>query len=414
MKILLGLNSFRPGGAEHFVLHLAKALSERGHEVSIFAMHDYGLNPEDSAYDPDNTARILGEEFKRIKILINFKPTKSADKTLWHLNGFFTRFGIKNYRERRIKKLQVVKLKSFIRNNKIEIANTHLWEVDEFISMHTNIPHVISMHGPYEHLMYQLGPGQIGGRKLDPDFVSKAEIIINKSGYIINSADKNLEILNFIKGKNITTEKIYLGYYGKKETVPQKMLGNEFVFGMISRGLESKGWEIAAEAFIKLRNKNKNCRLVFAYSGSHYMDQFKLKYKDVEGIEFKGYVKEQKELFEIADAFVYPTWDDCVPYVVIESLSFGVPVISTNVGEIPMMIRKDSIAAGIIVPLDVNTHKADVNAFSAAMETYCENRELHKQNKFNTANLFEQFSMEHCVKRYEEVYRKAIASKTNN
>jgi hypothetical protein len=99
MKILLGLNSFRPGGAEHFVLHLAKALSERGHEVSIFAMHDYGLNPEDSAYDPDNTARILGEEFKKIKILINFKPTKSADKTLWHLNGFFTRFGIKNYRE---------------------------------------------------------------------------------------------------------------------------------------------------------------------------------------------------------------------------------------------------------------------------------------------------------------------------
>jgi len=414
MKILLGLNSFRPGGAEHFVLHLAKALSERGHEVSIFAMHDYGLNPEDSAYDPDNTARILGEEFKKIKILINFKPTKSADKTLWHLNGFFTRFGIKNYRERRIKKLQVVKLKSFIRNNKIEIANTHLWEVDEFISMHTNIPHVISMHGPYEHLMYQLGPGQIGGRKLDPDFVDRAGKVICKSRFIINSADKNLEILEYVKNKNINTEKIYLGYQGKSRVIEKNTSADIFVFGMISRGLESKGWEIAAEAFIKLRNKNKNCRLVFAYSGSQYMDQFKSKCKDVEGIEFKGYVKEQKELFEIADAFVYPTWDDCVPYVVIESLSFGVPVISTNVGEIPMMIRKDSIAAGIIVPLDVNTHKADVNAFSAAMETYCENRELYNKHRFNTTNLFEQFSMEHCVKRYEEVYRKAIASKTNN
>jgi glycosyltransferase involved in cell wall biosynthesis len=409
MRILLGLNSFRPGGAEHFVLHLAKAFSEREHEVSIFAMHDYGLNPEDSAYDTDNTERILGREFGKIKIAINYKPGKKYDKRLWQLNGIFRKFGIKDFRLKRIQKLQVAKLRKFIKENKIEIANTHLWEVDEFVSLHTDIPHVISMHGPYEHLLFQLGPGQIGGRKLDADFVKRAERVISKSGFIINSADKNLEVLDYIKCKDIVTQKIYLGYQGIAKVHERETAVDEFVFGMISRGLESKGWEIAIGAFLKLKENYKNCKLIFAYSHSAFMDDLKLKYYKEEGIEFRGYVKEQRELFETIDAFVYPTWDDCVPYVVIESLAFGVPVISTDVGEIPKMIKTNINAAGIIVPLDRQSCKAGVDNFSKAMETYCLKKDLFQLHRKNTALLFEQFSMGYCVSRYEAFYHKAIS-----
>jgi glycosyltransferase involved in cell wall biosynthesis len=47
---------------------------------------------------------------------------------------------------------------------------------------------------------------------------------------------------------------------------------------------------------------------------------------------------ELESLYEAADIFVFPTKKDCSPQVVLEAMSFGLPVISTKVGALPEMI----------------------------------------------------------------------------
>ncbi len=52
------------------------------------------------------------------------------------------------------------------------------------------------------------------------------------------------------------------------------------------------------------------------------------------------------ELFARADVFCLPTATDAVPWVVLEAMASGVPVVSTTVGSIPEMIGPD---AGLVV-----------------------------------------------------------------
>lgn len=59
---------------------------------------------------------------------------------------------------------------------------------------------------------------------------------------------------------------------------------------------------------------------------------------------------ELKDLFAQADAFAMPTRGDMSPWVVLECLATGVPVVVTNVGGIPDMIIDGE--TGLIVPVD--------------------------------------------------------------
>jgi alpha-maltose-1-phosphate synthase len=54
------------------------------------------------------------------------------------------------------------------------------------------------------------------------------------------------------------------------------------------------------------------------------------------------------ELFQQADLLCLPTYGDSNPWTVLEAMSCGTPVISSDVGGIPEMLRRDE--AGVVVP----------------------------------------------------------------
>ena len=58
--------------------------------------------------------------------------------------------------------------------------------------------------------------------------------------------------------------------------------------------------------------------------------------------------RELRQLFAEADAFVLPTNHDASPWVALEAMATGVPVVITSVGGIPDLVQ-DGIT-GLVVP----------------------------------------------------------------
>jgi glycosyltransferase involved in cell wall biosynthesis len=55
--------------------------------------------------------------------------------------------------------------------------------------------------------------------------------------------------------------------------------------------------------------------------------------------DFKGYVKDKRQFFDEIDLFILPSYMEGMPTVILESMYYGKPVISTNVGGMPEQIE---------------------------------------------------------------------------
>ncbi len=406
MNLLIGINNWDVGGAENFVFDLVKNLSKQGHSVSLFIMYNHG-------FYKDKLDKLFGAEREKIKIVNRFTPSKRLDHILWILNGLGIKLGFDNIRGKLIDKLSRISLNRYLKRAKIEVVNTHLFETDEFISSNINLPHIVSMHGPYEtYLDSDNEYGRRNDKGLNEGFIERAVQVLKKAKNIIYVADKNLEICKHFNSAEIHTEKIYYGYSNVLEPKPGNRAENDtFTFGMVARGVEAKGWEIAIKSFIKL-NQTAICatRLQLLYTLSPYMSDLKNQYTKYENIDFVGFVEgEEKHHYQSNfDATLLPTYDDCLPVSIIESLKMSVPVISTDVGEIPNMLESDNKFAGIILPLIPEENKPSVEELADAMKEYIEDKKLYADHKINTKLCAQKFDMGNCISEYIEVFKKAI------
>ena len=127
----------------------------------------------------------------------------------------------------------------------------------------------------------------------------------------------------------------------------------------ISNLFESKGILDILKIFKVLKDKYKYLSLNIAGASSG-LDMDKKIVDMLENLEIKEDVKLhgfadhslKEKLFNMSDIFVYPTKNDAFPLVLLESLSFGLPVISTEIGAIPEII--DHGITGKIINDDVN------------------------------------------------------------
>lgn len=407
VNILIGINNFFVGGAENYAIRFAQALLRAGHRVHLFALHDW--LPEEIR---KRLKAVLADDFENIPFVTRWTPSGFTDFILWNFQGLFSKFGKKDFRERYIERKQLAKLKSYIKEEKIEILNTQLFETDEYFSVNFSLPHVISMHGSYEANLKssdEKNTSTISGKM----FLQRAERILKKSGYIIYCADKNIEVLNYFKSNTIKTKKIYYGYpfvqTKKCEQLPDS--GEEFVFGMVARGIESKGWEIAIRSFIEITSSTeKHLKLLLIYTSSPYMDILKERYGNYKNIVFVGFHEDPVQFMPCFSATLLPTFDDCFPITIIESIISGVPVISTDVGEIPQMINRDGAEAGAIVPRMVGGEPS-VEEYTKEMKKFVCDTEYYSNLKENCKVVMENFNMDRCVAEHIDFFRRSIESK---
>ena len=114
----------------------------------------------------------------------------------------------------------------------------------------------------------------------------------------------------------------------------------------LSNMIRSKGVSDLVDACRLLQGRGIpfRCSLVGALSADYPGDSLaaEIREKGLEGrVVYEGprYGDEKWKAFSEADVFAFPTSDDCFPLVVLEAMGAGLPVVTTDEGALPEMVR---------------------------------------------------------------------------
>lgn len=141
-----------------------------------------------------------------------------------------------------------------------------------------------------------------------------------KDPLISNSDILKLNFSNNITGKHL----IYLLFVGRMEP--------------------EKGLPVLIQCVALLKKQNVKVHLTLVGSGP-YEEQLRQLVNNLnvsEEISFKGYVKFGESLFSYyksTDFFILPSFSEGFPRVLMEAMVFGLPIITTSVGDIPNVIK---------------------------------------------------------------------------
>lgn len=383
MKVLLVTETLNDGGAELFVLRLAKALLAKGEQVQVLSLNKEYENV------------IMTKKFADLPIQRLSLPFLSliekADKVLCRTG---IDFSIKYY-------LQARKLKRIVKN--FDIVHSHYIQADYLIATIKKdafFKHVVTVHGDYSAQYDKFKKGQLRfwlqlDRKLEflSTSVDKWVILSEEQRGFFN------KIMNVLP-ERIT--KIYNGYPNVTSTDSVQMEPEVFTIGMVARGTKEKGWELLIEAFLKMPDNTK----LLLVGGGKYMDELKATYSENSRIIFAGFQPDPMRWMQQMDVFVLPTIYpyESLPTVIMEALHCGLPVIATNVGEIENMITDDKTGqkAGFVIDFDgIGVNKQEL--LSRLMHLYQNPLEAEEMSKIAKGTAIK-FSMEKCVGAYQRIY----------
>ena len=137
---------------------------------------------------------------------------------------------------------------------------------------------------------------------------------------------------------------------------------------------------------IELANKYKDKNIHFHFAGGwqntedekEFLDYIKT--NDLEQcITLYGFVSgdKKKELFKNSHLLLYPSKNDAFPLTLLESFSYGLPVLSTNEGSISNILDdKSGICIDDLSKLDIAFDKMRKNYINLETAYYCRNRYL--------------------------------------
>lgn len=112
-------------------------------------------------------------------------------------------------------------------------------------------------------------------------------------------------------------------------------------FLCISNYIHSKGIMELVQAFSDEKLKSYHLDIY----GNIYDLHFYRKLQGIisENVHLKGAIPRNKimKAMQSYDCFILPSWNEGQPMVLLEAMSLGLPIISTNVGDVPQMLGRD-------------------------------------------------------------------------
>lgn len=365
LNIIMCVYSFQPGGGETFPLHLANALWEEGHAVSVLDFHQEPRNPL--------VHGLLKEDIPVISL-------STMDNMYWvieQLGG--------------------------------DIIHTHHAFTDEavgcWVQNHNfSCRQIVTLHGFYE-LMEEEAAGRV------------LQVVGNAADTFCYVADKNLIPFekNGIYREDGSTGKRFVKIPNglavpEVHAVRREDLGigrDDFVLVVASRGLPQKGWKEAIQA-VKLANKKASRRIRLVILGDGEMRTV-LEPDAEEEIHFMGVVGNVRDYYAMADAGLVPTTfkGESYPLVIIECLQSGKPVIATDIAEIRNELEDgEGGLAGEL--LQLRAGKVCPEDISMAILRMAENEEYYGELVRRCPKACCKFDMKNVCSRYISVYRAAI------
>ncbi|WP_171060630.1 glycosyltransferase family 4 protein [Poseidonocella sp. HB161398] len=175
----------------------------------------------------------------------------------------------------------------------------------------------------------------------------------------------------------------------------------------MARGVERKGWRVAINAFHEIRGRNPGTpmHLLLVGNGPKTDEASTIVHEeDSPHITFLGYQSLVNGIYRISDCAILPTRypGESNPLCLIQAAQEGLPMISSDMGEIPNMLTIDSRIGGIIVPVERGT-EAFTEKFAAAMERMLD-AGTRRDFAADSAKISEKYSTDVMIDRYLEAY----------
>ncbi len=396
MRILLITEAMVLGGAETFVLRLARRLRQDGHQAELLCLNPDLDDPRLVAQFGDvpihriplrglRTAKRIDRIGRAIGIDLDFQQRRAARWVERHLIGRF------------------------------DVHHTHLFGADWLFTRlkrrHPSIRIVSTLHGDYA-LYEERAKGTETSRVLHWR-AKLAETIRAVDRWVTISRAQHRQ---FEETFGVDPGRLIAIPNGYAPPAPIRTsegpAGGPLTFVMVARGMREKGWGYLVEAFGRLRG---DCRLVLVGEGA-FLDELRERHGEDPRITFAGLHPNPVEAIGQCDVFVHPSIykAESLPTVIIEALFAGVPVIATEVGEVATMIETPSgDLAGTLVSADEATLTGQL---AAAMQAYLDDPALRTAHAAQTAAAFAKFDMGACAAAYAALYAEVggpISSSTN-
>jgi glycosyltransferase involved in cell wall biosynthesis len=251
----------------------------------------------------------------------------------------------------------LIRLYFLFRRSHFDVVHTHTAKVGALGRIAAALTgKSIIIHTPHGHNFYgYFGP-----------LLSRIIAIIEK--FLAYFTDKiialtELEKKDLIRFKVADAEKISLIYPGleldrhleiniEKDRMKQhfNITPHESIVGAIGRLEPVKGLRYFIEAAKEIAGQSANTKFIIVGEGS--LRQKLQKQVKEAGLEnkfiFTGWREDTPEILSILDILVLPSLNEAVGMILIEAQAVGVPIVASNVGGIPEVIRDGQ--TGILVP----------------------------------------------------------------
>jgi glycosyltransferase involved in cell wall biosynthesis len=169
--------------------------------------------------------------------------------------------------------------------------------------------------------------------------------------------------------------------------------------GFIGRFVAQKRPDVLLAAFAQVHRALPGAKLMLVGNGPLQEDMIRLATKlDIDGSVFWCGDKNAGDVLPAFDILALSScWESC-PYVVLEAMAAGLPVVATDVGGLRMLVR--SGWNGILVP------PGDSELLGASLLKLCRDARLRSEMGMHSLQSVQDFSLDLMIERIEELYRR--------
>ena len=184
--------------------------------------------------------------------------------------------------------------------------------------------------------------------------------------------------------------------------LPDRVRGEEIVFGFAGRMAPEKNHHVLFEAFAMARRKHSNIRLRIL-GGGGLEEQLKEQVRKLEmehAIEFCGFGNDVPGFLSTLDFYILPSKFEAHPLSLIEAIASGLPVVATKVGGVPTMV-KNTNCGWLCEP---NSPEALLAEIEQAIASPDRSEQTTRARKLASVL----YSAERMAADYESVYRRLL------
>jgi len=176
--------------------------------------------------------------------------------------------------------------------------------------------------------------------------------------------------------------------------------------GFVGRLSEEKGVQTLIEAMATIRMKVPRVRLLIAGTGPTEQ-RLRKSVQDADlgdSISFLGFCSNAFEVMGKLDVFVLPSRTEGCPIVVLEAMAMGVPVVATNVGGTPELV-KDNVT-GLLVKSDAPAELA-----SSIVQLLTNRERAERMGREGHGRAFGEFHPRQFIEGVQRTYLELLSQK---